>query len=102
MGREGGLVRKQYSLKALPNYLVFHLARFTKNNFTEEKNPTIVTFPVKVEWVVKGYSQARFPDTLFFTLQNLEMRDYLCVDEDAAEMAVEGAEAIPPAASIEG
>lgn len=28
-------------------YLIFHLARFTKNNFYVEKNPTIVNFPVK-------------------------------------------------------
>lgn len=30
-----------------PRYLIFHLARFTKNNFYVEKNPTIVNFPVK-------------------------------------------------------
>lgn len=48
-------LRKQYRLKRLPRYLIFHLARFTKNNFSLEKNPTIVTFPVR----------------------NLEMKDYL-------------------------
>jgi U4/U6.U5 tri-snRNP-associated protein 2 len=63
VGGEGGLVRKQYRLKQLPQYLVFHLARFTKNNFTYEKNPTIVTFPVK----------------------NLEMKDYLFVDGDGTD-----------------
>ncbi|CEL97950.1 unnamed protein product [Vitrella brassicaformis CCMP3155] len=38
---------KRYSLWRLPPYLVFHIKRFSKNNFFLEKNPTIVTFPVK-------------------------------------------------------
>ena len=51
-------VRRQYRLLRLPRYLILHLVRFTRNNFYLEKNPTIVTFPVK----------------------NLELRDFL-VDE---------------------
>jgi len=39
--------RRQYRLQQLPQYLIFHLGRFTKNNFFLEKNPTIVNFPVK-------------------------------------------------------
>eukprot|EP01069_Polyplicarium_translucidae_P001929 Polyplicarium_translucidae@DN1860_c0_g1_i1.p1 len=38
---------KTYWLLKLPPYLVFHVKRFSKNNFFVEKNPTIVTFPVK-------------------------------------------------------
>lgn len=38
---------KRYSLWRLPKYLVLHVKRFSKNNFYVEKNPTIVTFPVK-------------------------------------------------------
>eukprot|EP01039_Chlorochromonas_danica_P005337 gene5337-5872_t len=53
-------VRRQYRIKKLPRYLILHLVRFTKNNFTLEKNPTIVTFPVK----------------------NLEMKDFLFSDDD--------------------
>lgn len=34
-------------LRPSRRYLIFHLARFTKNNFYVEKNPTIVNFPVK-------------------------------------------------------
>lgn len=58
-------VRKQYRIKKLPRYLVLHLVRFTKNNFSLEKNPTIVTFPVR----------------------NLEMSEYLfATGEDGEEV----------------
>ncbi|CAN0316790.1 unnamed protein product [Ascophyllum nodosum] len=57
---KGGVhTRKRYALRRLPRYLIFHLARFTKNNFYVEKNPTIVNFPVK----------------------NLELRDWLRADD---------------------
>lgn len=39
--------RKRFSIVRLPKYLVFQIKRFTKNNFTVEKNPTIVNFPIK-------------------------------------------------------
>ncbi|EJD45765.1 cysteine proteinase [Auricularia subglabra TFB-10046 SS5] len=38
---------KRYKLTALPPYIVLHYKRFTKNNFVEEKNPTIVNFPLR-------------------------------------------------------
>ncbi|GBG91782.1 hypothetical protein CBR_g53671 [Chara braunii] len=47
--------RKRYKISRLPQYLVLHMKRFTKNNFFIEKNPTLVNFPVK----------------------NLELKDYL-------------------------
>eukprot|EP00741_Cyanophora_paradoxa_P020845 tig00021314_g20123.t1 len=47
--------RKRYRIKRLPRYLIFDIKRFTKNTFFDEKNPTIVNFPVK----------------------NLELKDYL-------------------------
>jgi U4/U6.U5 tri-snRNP-associated protein 2 len=34
-------------VKRLPAYLVLHVRRFVRNQFFIEKNPTIVTFPVK-------------------------------------------------------
>ena len=40
--------RKRYRLlHPLPPYLVFHVKRFSKNKFVAERNPTIVTFPVR-------------------------------------------------------
>lgn len=39
--------RKKYQLLRLPNYLILHLARFKTNQYSREKNPTIVAFPVK-------------------------------------------------------
>jgi U4/U6.U5 tri-snRNP-associated protein 2 len=38
---------KRYSIAELPEYLLLCIKRFTKNNFTSEKNPTIINFPVK-------------------------------------------------------
>ncbi|ERN18340.1 hypothetical protein AMTRI_Chr10g5070 [Amborella trichopoda] len=49
------LARMRYRVIRLPQYLILHMRRFTKNNFFMEKNPTIVNFPVK----------------------NLELKDYI-------------------------
>jgi U4/U6.U5 tri-snRNP-associated protein 2 len=45
--RAGVQSRRRYVITKLPKFLVFHFARFSKNNFTAEKNPTIVHIPVK-------------------------------------------------------
>lgn len=47
--------RDKFRVKTLPQFLILHLIRFTRNNFTVEKNVSIVTFPVK----------------------NLELKDYI-------------------------
>jgi U4/U6.U5 tri-snRNP-associated protein 2 len=40
--------RKRYRLlHPLPPYLLFHIKRFSKNKFVEERNPTIVTFDAR-------------------------------------------------------
>lgn len=39
--------RKRYKLVSLPPLLIFHIKRFTKNNFRSEKNPTVVRFPTQ-------------------------------------------------------
>ena len=51
----GGLLRRFRLKHPLPRYLIFHYKRFKLNNFFVEKNPTLVTFPVK----------------------NLELKDYI-------------------------
>ncbi|KAG1055210.1 hypothetical protein G6F46_010776 [Rhizopus delemar] len=38
---------KRYSITRLPQFLILHIKRFTKNSWTNEKNPTIVNFPIK-------------------------------------------------------
>jgi U4/U6.U5 tri-snRNP-associated protein 2 len=63
--------RRRYKITKLPRYLVLALKRYTKNNFFTEKNPTIVTFPVK----------------------NLEMSEYLTEDADQAPLP--SADAVP-------
>lgn len=41
-----GLIRRYKALK-LPPFVILHYRRFTKNNFVEERNRTIVNYPVK-------------------------------------------------------
>lgn len=41
------LARMRYRVTRLPQYIILHMRRFTKNNFFIEKNPTLVNFPVK-------------------------------------------------------
>lgn len=38
---------RRYSLRRIPPYIVLIVKRFRNNNFFVEKNPTIVTFPLK-------------------------------------------------------
>lgn len=59
-------VSKTYTIRELPRYLFIHLKRFTKNNFSQEKNSTIVTFPMK----------------------NLELRDYYFPNDSTAARAL--------------
>eukprot|EP00527_Entomoneis_sp_CCMP2396_P007859 CAMPEP_0198147704 /NCGR_PEP_ID=MMETSP1443-20131203/37352_1 /TAXON_ID=186043 /ORGANISM="Entomoneis sp., Strain CCMP2396" /LENGTH=551 /DNA_ID=CAMNT_0043812143 /DNA_START=39 /DNA_END=1691 /DNA_ORIENTATION=+ len=47
VSRSGSTQRKRYSLLKLSDYLILHLDRFKSNNYSREKNPTIVAFPVK-------------------------------------------------------
>ncbi|KAJ3083352.1 hypothetical protein HK102_001116 [Quaeritorhiza haematococci] len=44
--QEIGRQLKRYKISKLPPYLIFHIKRFTKNNWAMEKNPTIVNFPI--------------------------------------------------------
>ncbi|KAH8119964.1 spindle pole body protein [Phellopilus nigrolimitatus] len=38
---------RRFKCQRLPRYLILHFKRFTKNIFVEEKNPTIVNFPLR-------------------------------------------------------
>jgi U4/U6.U5 tri-snRNP-associated protein 2 len=38
---------RRYALARLPPFVLLHFRRFTKNNFVEEKNPTVVNFPLR-------------------------------------------------------
>ncbi|KAK2639550.1 hypothetical protein Ddye_027345 [Dipteronia dyeriana] len=41
------VARMRYRITRLPRYLIFHVGRFAKKDFFTEKNPTLVSFPVK-------------------------------------------------------
>ncbi|CAL1694265.1 unnamed protein product [Somion occarium] len=38
---------RRFKCQRLPPYIILHFKRFTKNIFVEEKNPTIVNFPLR-------------------------------------------------------
>jgi len=38
--------RRRFKISKLPPYLIFHIKRLKKTEFTTEHNPTIVTFPI--------------------------------------------------------
>lgn len=50
---------RRLRLLKLPKYLILHYKRFYRNNFSEEKNPTIINYPVK---------QVSFSDCKFILL----------------------------------
>ena len=55
-----GMIRR-YKVLRLPPFVILHYRRFTKNNFVEERNPTIVNFPVRgldMEETVEGEQDA--------------------------------------------
>jgi len=47
LSRSGVAQKRKYALQKLPDYLILHLNRFKTNEYSREKNPTIVAFPVK-------------------------------------------------------
>ncbi|KAJ2701117.1 U4 U6.U5 tri-snRNP-associated protein [Coemansia sp. IMI 203386] len=38
---------KKYQLTKLPKYIICHVKRFSKSEFSVEKNPTVVNFPIR-------------------------------------------------------
>jgi len=45
--QESGTHIRTYKINRLPPYLILYVKRFGKNNWTSEKNPTIVNFPIQ-------------------------------------------------------
>ncbi|KAF8516094.1 hypothetical protein JB92DRAFT_2911797 [Gautieria morchelliformis] len=63
---------KRYKLQRLPPYIILHYKRFTKNNFVEEKNPTIVNFPLRgVDFHEYLDAPPGHPPTLYDLLSNV-------------------------------
>ncbi|KAJ9081749.1 Ubiquitin carboxyl-terminal hydrolase 10 [Entomophthora muscae] len=56
--QETGTEIRKYSLHHLPPYLILYIKRFGKNNWSTEKNPTIVNFPIQNLSLVDIISEA--------------------------------------------
>jgi U4/U6.U5 tri-snRNP-associated protein 2 len=69
-GIEMGNKLKRFKVLSLPDHLIFHIKRFQKNNFTVEKNPTIVTFPLK-DLNLAPYCEGNVGETRYDLLANI-------------------------------
>jgi U4/U6.U5 tri-snRNP-associated protein 2 len=69
----GLLKRQKFRIKKLPQFLIIHLIRFTRNNFTVEKNVSIVTFPVKNLELKDYIDQSSDIHTHMSSLENLDL-----------------------------
>ncbi|KAN0060465.1 Ubiquitin carboxyl-terminal hydrolase 10 [Thecaphora frezii] len=45
--QEANAMIRRFKITKLPPFIILHFRRFTKNRFVEERNPTIVNFPIK-------------------------------------------------------
>ncbi|EFC37178.1 predicted protein [Naegleria gruberi] len=60
---DGNVEMRKYKIEKLPPYLVFHVKRFSKNFFFEEKNNTIVNFPLNnldISEIAPDYSGSHY------------------------------------------
>ncbi|PKI66404.1 hypothetical protein CRG98_013206 [Punica granatum] len=60
--------RMRYRVTRLPQYLILHMRRFTKNNFFVEKNPTLGSYRVFVQ---------RKSEELWYEMQDLHVSETL-------------------------
>lgn len=81
-----GMIRR-YKITKLPPYVILHFRRFTKNNFVEERNPTIVNFPIKgldlrdCEYMTRCCSNTVRPNRLIGSLLPLSSPSLPDVDD---------------------
>ncbi|KAI8981199.1 cysteine proteinase [Trametes punicea] len=63
---------RRFKCQRLPPYIILHYKRFTKNQFVEEKNPTIVNFPLR-GLDFKDYldATASHPSTIYDLIANV-------------------------------
>ncbi|KIY46341.1 cysteine proteinase [Fistulina hepatica ATCC 64428] len=63
---------RRFKCKRLPPYIILHYKRFTKNVFVEEKNPTIVNFPLRgVDFREYVEDPSSHPSTVYDLIANV-------------------------------
>ncbi|EIN14399.1 cysteine proteinase [Punctularia strigosozonata HHB-11173 SS5] len=63
---------QRFKCLRLPQYIILHYKRFTKNNFVEEKNPTIVNFPLRgLDFGEYLNAPSSHPPTMYDLLANV-------------------------------
>ncbi|KAI0361116.1 cysteine proteinase [Trametes cingulata] len=63
---------RRFKCQRLPPYIILHYKRFTKNQFVEEKNPTIVNFPLRgLDFREYLDAPASHPPTVYDLIANI-------------------------------
>ncbi|KAF8512369.1 spindle pole body protein [Hysterangium stoloniferum] len=76
---------KRYKLQRLPPYIILHYKRFTTNNFVEEKNPTIINFPLRgVDFREYLDAPPNHPPTVYDLLSNVTHESVAGITRDKA------------------
>ncbi|XP_051128475.1 uncharacterized protein LOC127249615 isoform X2 [Andrographis paniculata] len=70
------IARMRYRVTKLPQYLILHMRRFTKNNFFVEKNPTLVHDGKPGEGSYRVFVQ-RKSEELWYEMQDLHVSETL-------------------------
>ena len=70
---KGTTIRKRMKIKKLPKYLIFHIKRFSKNQFFKEKNHTIINIPLNI------LDMGPFMDCHSINIDNPEQHRYMLI-----------------------
>ncbi|KAL1951241.1 hypothetical protein VTO73DRAFT_390 [Trametes versicolor] len=63
---------RRFKCQRLPPYIILHFKRFTKNQFVEEKNPTVVNFPLRgLDFREYLDAPASHPSTVYDLIANV-------------------------------
>ena len=73
--------RCRYRLKQMPDFLILDLARFKKNDFYIEKNPTIVAFPIKNLDLTSYVHPTDIPKITESDIQSMNVRSFFFLIE---------------------
>ncbi|KAL9658502.1 hypothetical protein ABK040_006042 [Willaertia magna] len=69
--KNGDVENRKYKIESLPPYLIFQIKRFTKNFYFEERNNTIVNFPLRNLDLTEIYPSLKQPNNYYHLVANI-------------------------------